>query len=340
MEDEVFDSVNQLYDYVPNWFQVDLANNIDNPRLPLNTPVNVATGGGYGRWLLNRYIAEIKGVDTIRQIWQQLSETAPPANASLRYEIDSLPIIDGKLGGKLDEYVLGLGRRMVLGNWVSHRNDLALLLRHSVMTVAGTQVPLVTTYPTSQYSFTFLDYATLDQASIVDFSFKPASIAALPLPVSSAAILLLCNNVSGSTVVPVDPLTSSNGVPDAVVSMVKSPTLVSGPAATTPVSGSSGGGGCFIATAAYGSYLHPKVLVLRGFRDRWLLTHPVGRVLVACYYRVSPAVAAVIARHEFLRRGFRAVLAPVITMVEHPECFAALVMGLLGWAVLRRRVTA
>jgi hypothetical protein len=39
------------------------------------------------------------------------------------------------------------------------------------------------------------------------------------------------------------------------------------------------GGGCFIATAAYGSSMDSHVNLLREFRDRFLLTNPVGKVL-------------------------------------------------------------
>ncbi len=52
--------------------------------------------------------------------------------------------------------------------------------------------------------------------------------------------------------------------------------------------GDAVGGYCFVATAAYGDYSHPHVVVLREFRDRVMLTNPIGRALVATYYWASP----------------------------------------------------
>ena len=49
-----------------------------------------------------------------------------------------------------------------------------------------------------------------------------------------------------------------------------------------------GGGGCYIATMVYGSYDHPQVMVLRGFRDEVLQQNPFGRAFVKFYYRYSP----------------------------------------------------
>lgn len=70
--------------------------------------------------------------------------------------------------------------------------------------------------------------------------------------------------------------------------------------------------GCFIATAAYGSYLHPFVNVLRNFKDTVLLTSSVGSSFVEWYYRVSPPIADVISRHSVLSASVRILLLPAI----------------------------
>lgn len=107
-----------------------------------------------------------------------------------------------------------------------------------------------------------------------------------------------------------------------------------------PSSGGGGGGGCFIATAAYGSYLHPQVQRLRDFRDQVLLTTAPGRVIVACYYRISPPLADYIRRHDSLRAVSRIFLAPVIFGVAHPlATLFALLLGptAMGVVVRKRR---
>ena len=60
----------------------------------------------------------------------------------------------------------------------------------------------------------------------------------------------------------------------------------------------STGGGCFIATAAFGSYMEPNVKVLRNFRDRYLLTHRAAKASVRLYYIYSPPIADFIAKHS------------------------------------------
>lgn len=52
--------------------------------------------------------------------------------------------------------------------------------------------------------------------------------------------------------------------------------------------GSSSGGGCYIATMAYGDYNHPQVIHLRGFRDNILAKSVAGKWLIKIYYQYSP----------------------------------------------------
>ena len=74
------------------------------------------------------------------------------------------------------------------------------------------------------------------------------------------------------------------------------------------------GEGCFIATAAYGSYLDSHVETLRDFRDQYLVTNPVGSALVSVYYDISPPVAEFIDDHPALKPILRIGLLPAVAM--------------------------
>ncbi len=75
-------------------------------------------------------------------------------------------------------------------------------------------------------------------------------------------------------------------------------------------------GKCFIATACYGSYDAPEVLVLRNFRDEKLLTTYSGTLLVKLYYTVSPILARRIEESDRLKHLVRKLLQPLIRMVK------------------------
>lgn len=55
-----------------------------------------------------------------------------------------------------------------------------------------------------------------------------------------------------------------------------------------------GKGGCFIATACYGSYDAPEVAILRKYRDEKLSKTFLGRSFIRAYYRYSPYIANMI----------------------------------------------
>ena len=68
---------------------------------------------------------------------------------------------------------------------------------------------------------------------------------------------------------------------------------------------------CFVATAAYGSYDHPHVVVLRDFRDQVLLKSGAGHAVVDTYYAVSPGPARWLAGSDGTRAVARVALWPV-----------------------------
>jgi len=106
-------------------------------------------------------------------------------------------------------------------------------------------------------------------------------------------------------------------------------------------------GGCFIATAAYGSYLESHVNTLRSFRDQYLETNPLGSAFVSLYYKVSPPMADFIEKHPTLKPIVRAGLMPAVamssvalntTLAEKVAILASLVLlSILVALWLRRR---
>jgi hypothetical protein len=110
-----------------------------------------------------------------------------------------------------------------------------------------------------------------------------------------------------------DPTTDGDGQENGIISdpgtVALSPQTSSSPSADT---GSSGG--CFIATAAYGSKMEPHVKLLRDFRDKFLLNNALGKGFVRSYYTYSPPIADFISKHDHLRTIVRVSLLPVVGM--------------------------
>jgi tetratricopeptide (TPR) repeat protein len=67
-------------------------------------------------------------------------------------------------------------------------------------------------------------------------------------------------------------------------------------------------GNCYIATACYGSYDEKEVVVLRKFRDEYLLKSGIGKLFVKLYYLISPHIAGKLRNHKrintFVKNNF------------------------------------
>ena len=77
------------------------------------------------------------------------------------------------------------------------------------------------------------------------------------------------------------------------------------------------GGGCFIATATYGTDTAEQLDILREFRDTVLLPNSLGAKFVSFYYKTSPPIADFISQHEVLRTMVRVVFVdPIVAILN------------------------
>ena len=344
-EDELYPDVNQLYNYLPAW--------LSNSTLSLDIAASTSTGGGYGRWLLNRHLAEQYGTGVVKAAWDRLAGLSSSGGA----DIPMAPVLDGQLssaayGSSLGAELTAFAKRAYTGQWTTQPADI-------------TRIPAVVqpgsiyyTYPAASsvtlphYSFRF--YKFTPAAAVVDLALtfnKTTGIRTALFKKSGGSISEIPGNPDGSY--SVAGFGTMNTLSDEVVLLVVNTTSVDNhqaafstsgtpgtteePAAVTADGGGGGGSGCFIATAAYGSYLDPHVKVLRDFRDKWLLTSAAGRAFVAAYYRHSPAVAEFISSSESLRLAVRLLLTPIVYLVEHFVVFQA-IATLAAIVCLTRRI--
>lgn len=70
-------------------------------------------------------------------------------------------------------------------------------------------------------------------------------------------------------------------------------------------------GGCFIATASFGNYNNPLVIIFRNFRDKILLKSFYGKKLVQLYYNHSPKYAKIISKSAYLKYFSQFILIPI-----------------------------
>jgi len=134
----------------------------------------------------------------------------------------------------------------------------------------------------------------------------------------------------------------------ADVDAIETTIIINGDYSITARFGKPGLIQCFIATAAYGTPMADEIGILREFRDKYLLTNPVGATLVEFYYRFSPPIAKFITENPSLKPIVRAALLPVVAMSavavntnvnERTVVTILLVLvsvALIAWAIRRR----
>jgi hypothetical protein len=79
---------------------------------------------------------------------------------------------------------------------------------------------------------------------------------------------------------------------------------------------SSDGGGCYIATMAYGDYEHPQVVILRNFRDETLANSLLGRWFIKTYYHYSPILVEKLKDFHWINKSIRTFLNLIIKFIK------------------------
>lgn len=87
---------------------------------------------------------------------------------------------------------------------------------------------------------------------------------------------------------------------------------------------------CFIATATYGSPIHPHVMQFKKFRDQFLTKFEWGKLFIRTYYKYSPPYAEIIANNPTLKNISWVLLTPLAVLLKYPWLGLALLFFPIG----------
>lgn len=79
----------------------------------------------------------------------------------------------------------------------------------------------------------------------------------------------------------------------------------------------TGSGGCYVATAVYGSYDCPQVWTLRRYRDYDLASTWHGRLFIRVYYAASPAIVRRFGRSRWFNTFWRSMLDRMVSHLSN-----------------------
>ena len=79
---------------------------------------------------------------------------------------------------------------------------------------------------------------------------------------------------------------------------------------------SSKSGGCYVATAVYGSYDCPEVWTLRRYRDYTLAETWYGRLLIKSYYAISPTIVKWFGDTQWFKKMWRGKLDSLVQKLQ------------------------
>ena len=80
------------------------------------------------------------------------------------------------------------------------------------------------------------------------------------------------------------------------------------PSTSSSYSRPSSSGGCYVATAVYGSYDCPEVWLLRRYRDYYLDKNFFGRLFIKIYYAISPTLVKWFGKAKWFKKLIKPIL--------------------------------